>query len=132
MYKRQAEYVLGRREREADVIFAVSTPPTQGMLCGLAARRLGIPFVYSLQDVFPDSLVNAGMACRDSLLWRIGRRIEDFSYRRADRVVVISEGFRRNIMEKGVPEEKIAVVPNWVDTQSVHPVAREENVLFAR
>ncbi|MGN0793734.1 MAG: glycosyltransferase family 4 protein [Aristaeellaceae bacterium] len=127
-----AEYVRGCRVRDADVIFAVSTPPTQGLLCGLVAGRLKIPFVYSLQDVFPDSLVSANMTQKGSLLWKIGRWVEDRTYRRADRIVAITEDFRRNILEKGVPDEKIVMIPNWIDAQTVHPVAREENILFSR
>lgn len=126
------EYFWGCREKNADVVFGASTPPTQGILCALVAKRLKVPFVYNLQDIFPDSLVNANMTKKGSLIWKIGRKIEDFTYRSADKIIVISEGFKRNIMEKGVPEEKIVVVPNWVDTEQVYPVAREDNVLFDR
>ena len=126
------EYWKGSRVKDADVIYAGSTPPTQGLLCGLVKKRLKVPFVYNLQDIFPDSLVNAKMTKKGSLIWKIGRKIEDFTYRSADRIIVISEDFKRNIMEKGVPEDKIVVVPNWVDTMQVYPVRREENVLFER
>ena len=126
------QYFKGAAAKEVDVIFAGSTPPTQGLLCGLVKKRLKVPFVYNLQDIFPDSLVNAKMTRKGSLIWKLGRRLEDFTYRSADKIIVISEGFKRNIMEKGVPEEKIAVVPNWVDTDSVYPIAREDNVLFDR
>ena len=89
-----------------------------------------VPFVYNLQDVFPDSLVNAGMTKKNSVIWKIGRRIEDYTYNHADKIIVISEGFKRNIMAKGVPEEKIVVVSNWVDLDAVQPVKREDNPLF--
>ena len=126
------QYFKGSRAKDVDVIYAGSTPPTQGLLCGMVKKRLKVPFVYNLQDIFPDSLVNAKMTKKGSLIWKIGRRIEDFTYRSADRIIVISEGFKQNIMEKGVPEEKIVVIPNWVDTDQVYPIAREDNVLFAR
>lgn len=127
-----AQYFKGSRAKDIDVIVAGSTPPTQGLLCGLVKKRLKVPFVYNLQDIFPDSLVNAKMTKKGSLIWKIGRKIENFTYRSADRIIVISEDFKRNIMEKGVPEDKIVVVPNWVDTTQVYPVRREENVLFER
>jgi len=56
--------------------------------------------------------------------------IENFTYRNADKIIVISEDFKRNIMAKGVPEEKIVVVYNWVDEEAVKHVPREENKLF--
>ena len=126
------QYFRGSAAKGIDVILAGSTPPTQGLLCGLVKKRLKVPFVYNLQDIFPDSLVNAKMTKKGSLIWKIGRRIEDFTYRSADRIIVISEGFKQNIMAKGVPEEKIVVVPNWVDTDQVRPIAREDNILFDR
>ena len=113
-----------------DLIYLVSTPPIQGVLGGLLKKIKKIPFVYNLQDIFPDSLVGAGLAKKGGLLWKIGRVIEDFTYRNADKIIVISEGFKRNIMAKGVPEEKIVVVYNWVDEEAVKHVPRENNKLF--
>lgn len=126
------QYFKGIRAKDVDVLVSVSTPPTQGILCGLVARKLRIPFIYNLQDVFPDSMVIANMTKKGSLIWKIGRKVEDFTYRHADKIIVISEDFKRNIMEKGVPEEKIVVVPNWVDPTSVYPVERKDNILFDR
>lgn len=131
-------YRKGIHAKGIDLIYSGSTPPTQGLLCGLVKKRLSkkykkpVPFVYNLQDIFPDSLVNAKMTKKGSLIWKIGRKIEDYTYRSADKIIVISEDFKRNIMEKGVPEEKIVVIPNWVDTRQVRPIPREENILFDR
>ncbi len=127
-----AQYWKGSRARNIDVILAGSTPPTQGLLCGMVKKKLKVPFVYNLQDIFPDSLVNAKMTKKGSLIWKIGRKIENYTYRKADKIIVISEDFKRNIMEKGVPEEKIVIIPNWVDTDQVYPIPREENILFDR
>ena len=132
------QYWKGIHAKNIDVILAGSTPPTQGLLCGLVkkglARKYGrnVPFVFNLQDIFPDSLVNAKMTTKGSLIWKIGRKIENFAYRSADKIIVISEDFKRNIMEKGVPEEKIVIVPNWVDTDQVYHIDRKDNVLFDR
>lgn len=130
------EYQICSRYKDADAVFCVSTPPTQGLISAWITKKLSkkcgrkIPFVYNLQDVFPDSLMTTGLAKKDSLLWKIGRKIEDYTYKNADKIIVISESMKRNIMEKGVPEEKIVVVSNWIDTEEVKPVAKEENRLF--
>ena len=130
------QYLRGKKAKDIDIIMAGSTPPTQGILCAAVKKKLSkkykrdIPLIYNLQDIFPDSLVHTGLAKRDGLLWKIGRRIEDKTYRAADKIVVISEGFKQNIMAKGVPEEKIVIIENWIDTNEVVNIPREENKLF--
>ena len=120
----------GLTEEGVDCVYLESTPPIQGMLGSLIKKFRGIPFVYNLQDIFPDSLVNNGLTKRNSLIWKVGRMIENFTYKHADKIIVISEDFKRNIMGKGVPEEKIVVVYNWVDQNAVVDIPRDRNKLF--
>lgn len=131
-----AQYFKGTKAEGVDVIYSGSTPPTQGVLCGLTKKKLSkrykknVPYVYNLQDVFPDSLVTTGLTKKGSLIWKIGRKIENYTYKNADKIIVISESMKQNILKKGVPEEKIVVVSNWIDTETTKPVAREDNRLF--
>lgn len=124
--------VFDKDARSCDVMFIASTPPIQGAMAAMVkkCRRDHIPFVYNLQDIFPDSLAGSGLAKKSGLLWKIGRHIEDLTYRNADKIIVISQDFKRNIMAKGVPEEKIEVIYNWVDENAITPVKDEENELF--
>lgn len=122
--------LFAKGARQCDVMFIGSTPPIHGATATLIKKIRRIPFVYNLQDIFPDSLVGTNLAQRGDILWKIGRVIEDFTYRNADRIIVISEDFKSNIMAKGVPEEKIEVVYNWVDENAVVPVPKGENPLF--
>lgn len=122
--------VFAKDARTCDVMFVSSTPPIQGAMAAMVKKFRHIPLVYNLQDIFPDSLVGTGMTHKGSLLWKIGRRIENFTYRNADKIIVISQDFKRNIMAKGVPEEKIVVIYNWVDQNAVVEVPREQNKLF--
>ena len=130
------QYQLGKRYADIDAVFCVSTPPTQGVLCAKVAKKLSkkygskVPFVYNLQDIFPDSLVTTGLTKKGSLLWKLGRKIENYTYAHADKIIVISESMKQNIMEKGVPEGKITVVSNWIDTEVTKPVPKEDNPLF--
>lgn len=120
----------GLNEKGVDCVYLESTPPIQGLLGAFINIFRGIPFVYCLQDIFPDSLAGTSLAKKGGLLWKIGRVIENFTYKHADKIIVISEDFKKNIMAKGVPEEKIAVVYNWVDQNAVVDVSRENNKLF--
>lgn len=122
--------VFAKEARQCDVMFLTSTPPIKGAIVGLAKKINHRPIIYNLQDIFPDSLVGTGLAKRDGLLWKIGRVVENITYRNADKIIVISDDFKKNIMAKGVPEEKIVVVYNWVDENAVVPVAMEDNPLY--
>lgn len=121
-----------KHARTADVIFVGSTPPILGACTAMVKKFTKVPFVYNLQDIFPDSLVGTGLAKKGGLLWKIGRVIENFTYKHADKIIVISEDFKKNIMAKGVPEDKIVVVYNWVDQNAVVNVERSENKLITK
>lgn len=116
--------------KKIDLIYVASTPPTQGALAALVKKFKRVPLVYNLQDIFPDSLAGTGLAKKGGMLWKIGRVVENFTYRNADKIIVISEDFKKNIMAKGVPQDKIVVVYNWVDEQAVVDVPRDKNKLF--
>ncbi len=115
---------------KADVMFIDSTPPTQGFMAAFLKKVKKIPIVYNLQDIFPDSMVHTGMTTEGSLIWKIGAWVEKVTYKNADLIVVISDDFKQNIMKKGVPEEKIDIVRNWVEESAVKAVDRTENSLF--
>ena len=116
--------------KDASVLFMASTPPIIGMMGAMIKKLRGIPFVYNLQDIFPDSLVGTGLGKKGGIFWLIGRIIENFTYNQADKIIVISEDFKNNIMAKGVQEEKIVVAYNWVDQNAVVDVPRVQNKLF--
>ena len=124
------QFNRGLFAKNIDCIYLASTPPIQGMLGAFLKKIKRVPFIYNLQDIFPDSLAGTGLAKKGGLLWKIGRVIENFTYHNADKIIVISEDFKMNIMAKGVPEEKIVVVYNWVDQNAVVEIPREENKLF--
>lgn len=113
-----------------DVAFIDSTPPIQGLKMPLIKWFRRKPTVYNAQDIFPDSLVGTGLTKKGSLIWKIGRIVEKITYKYADKIIVISEDFKKNLLAKGVPEDKIVVVYNWVDQNAVVNVDRAENKLF--
>lgn len=124
------QFYFGLRAKDIDIIYLVSTPPIQGILGCLLKKIKKVPFVYNLQDIFPDSLVGTGLAKEKGFLWKIGRAIENYTYRNVDKIIVISEDFKKNLMNKGVPSEKISIVYNWVDDKSIIPVSKENNSLY--
>lgn len=121
--------LVGLKE-PAEAVFTGSGPPTQGVVAGIIGKLTGKKIIYNLQDVFPDSLISANMAAEGSLLVKIGRKLEMFTYRNADVIITISSDMKGNITAKGAEIEKIKVVPNWVDTDVIMPLERDQNRLF--
>ena len=123
-------YRLALKEHDIDILSIGSTPPINGLMFKRIKKKLGCKVVYNLQDMFPDSLVTAGMTKKGSLIWKLGRKIEDITYRDSDLIVALSEDFRRIVLSRGVPEEKVTVIRNWVDEQAVVDIPRADNTLF--
>ena len=106
-----------------DVMLVPSPPLTNGVIADLLARIRRTPFIYNVQDIWPDVAVRAGMIRNRRTIQRL-RKMEDYVYRRAAAVTVLSEGFRANLLAKGVPDEKISIIPNFVDTKFIQPSAK--------
>jgi len=115
---------FGLLERRPDVI--VSTSPqffaaVGGWLIG-ALRR--IPFVFELGDLWPASIVAVG-AMKPSLAMRLVEKLELFLYRRSAVVVALTNAFKKNLIERGINGNKVAVVINGVDLPRYAPQDRD-------
>ncbi len=100
--------------RRTDVILATSPQlltAAAGCCLAIAKRR---PWVFEVRDLWPDSIVAIGLM-RENLFVRALRRLEAGLYRRASRIVAVSDGIRERLIARHVPAEKIGVVPNGVD-----------------
>lgn len=101
--------------RKPDVIYAYYPPVLVGLLALMLGWLRRVPYVYDVQDLWPEALVATGNVRADS---RLTKAIEHFCrwvYSRAARVVVLSEGYRDALIRKGVPGSKIVRVYNWCD-----------------
>ena len=112
-----------------DIVLAPSPPLTIGVVAWLQGVLRGVPAVYNVQEIYPDFAVNQGMLRRPAVI-RLWRWLERFVYARSAAVVPISEWFARTIRTRGVPEEKLVVIPNFVDTELYRPLPRDN--AFAR
>lgn len=123
----QLHYLLWK---DYDVAFIDSTPPIQGLKLPIVRLFRKKPVVYNAQDLFPETLSGTGLAKQGGLLWKIGMWVSNVTFRNSDRIIAISEDIKRSIVARGVPEDKVIVVYNWVDENAVQPVTKEDNPLF--
>ena len=97
-----------------DVVFASSTPLTVAIPAVYAARLKSCPLVFEVRDLWPEMPIAVG-ALRNPLLIRIARQLEKYAYRNATYVVALSPGMARGVVESGVKEENVFVIPNSCD-----------------
>jgi colanic acid biosynthesis glycosyl transferase WcaI len=122
--------LAGLSVSKPDVIFVLSPPLTIGLTAYLVGKLKGVPYCYNVQDIWPEAAVRLGML-RGERTIRFWERIERFIYRHARRIFAISEEFRENLQGKGIPAAKIEVIPNFVDTDFIRPLPRQ-NAFGAR
>lgn len=104
-----------------DVIFVMSPPLTIGLTAYVLGLIKRIPYCYNLQDIWPEVAVRLGIM-RNRGVTRFFERLEKFIYSRSHKVFAISEEFKHNLTEKGIPQSKIEVIPNFVDTGFIRPL----------
>lgn len=112
-----------------DVILVPSPPLTIGLSGWLLGRLKRAPYVYNVQDIYPDIAVRLGILTNPRLI-RFFHWLEKFVYHRAAAVTVLSPGFKHNLLAKGVPVDKLHIIPNFVDGDFVRPLPKDNT--FAR
>ncbi|MBV5328182.1 MAG: glycosyltransferase family 4 protein [Chlorobium sp.] len=104
--------------KPADVMYVYHPPATVGFAASVISMIRRIPFVYDIQDLWPDTLAATGMLNNHGILKLvdIGCRI---IYRQASKLVVLSPGFKDILVTRGIPAKKIEVIYNWCDEENI-------------
>jgi len=97
-----------------------------------AGRRLGIPVVYEVRAFWEDAAVDHGTTSEGSLRYRLTRALETYALRRVDHVFTICEGLRGDIAARGIPAQKVTVIPNAVDIDSFSTGGQPDIALKAK
>ena len=100
--------------RKPDVIYVYHPPITVGFAAAVIGFFRRTPFVYDIQDVWPDTVAASGMMSNAAALTLLGKMCK-FVYRRARHITVPSHGFKEQLFGRGVPPDKIDVIYNWCD-----------------
>jgi PEP-CTERM/exosortase A-associated glycosyltransferase len=106
-----------------DIIHAHS-PCLNGLAALKASRARGIPVVYELRASWEDAAVDHGSTHAGSLRYRLSRALETHVLKRADAVTTICHGLEQDIIARGVPRDRITVVPNGVNVEDFAVIER--------
>jgi colanic acid biosynthesis glycosyl transferase WcaI len=112
------------RWRKPQVIYAYHPPLTVGLAAAVVGWLRRVPVVLDIQDMWPDTLRATGMLSNERIL-RVVASVCRWVYARVTRVVVLSPGFARLLVQRGVPAHKVEVIPNWCEESALAaPVGR--------
>jgi putative colanic acid biosynthesis glycosyltransferase WcaI len=96
---------------KADVVIAMTDPPFAGIVGAAVARMKRVPFVYYIQDLYPDMAIG-GEIVRQRSWVNLWERMHRRALRQAARVIVIGDDMRARILSKGVASDRVAVIHN--------------------
>lgn len=111
----------GLKAEKPDIIFCYSPPLTLGLSAWLLSKIWKVPWVFRVEDLYPDAAVSTGLI-KNKILIKLLYWLEKFLYRSASHISLISEGFKEILIKKGVSESKMSVTPVWVDPKKNFPV----------
>jgi len=109
-----------------DVILSPSPPLTIGVAAWMIGRLKRAPFIYNVQELFPDTAVSLG-ALREGALVGVLRRIERFIYAHAFAVTTIAPRMAETVKKRVGDPRKVRLIPNFVDTDIITPRPRDNS-----
>jgi colanic acid biosynthesis glycosyl transferase WcaI len=117
--------------RRADIIYVYHPPLTVGLAAAIAKLFRRTPTILDVQDMWPDTLSATGML-NGSLPLRIVGAACSWVYARMTHIIVLSPGFKRRLIQRNVPSEKITVIYNWADEIAIVTAGAERPAVMPR
>lgn len=109
-----------------DVVLATVPPLPICIPVTILSWLRQIPVVLNIQDIQHEAAWEVGLL-KNKLLFKVFAGLEKFACRQADKISAIADGLTENLLRKGVPREKIALIPNWVNVNFIRPMPKETN-----
>lgn len=109
-----------------DVVFVRSSPTVVFNLIFVHRHKTRQKVILNIQDMFPGASIATGVM-KSPLLQKVFYIFQKIAYKLSDNIVAISDDMKTKLLEEGVPEEKIRVIVNWYDDQSVCEIRPENN-----
>jgi glycosyltransferase involved in cell wall biosynthesis len=109
-----------------DIILVTSPPLFVGITAYVLSIFKGIPFVFEVRDLWPESAIDTGVL-QNKMMIKFAYWFEAFLYKKAKLINVLTPAFRTKLIEKGVSEQKIIFIPNAADFSLAAAVQKDFN-----
>lgn len=117
------------RLKDINLIYAVSTPLSNGFLGSIFSFIKKVPLFFEVTDVWPDAAIQTGVI-KNGFIIRISKAMEQIIYKQSQKVICLTEGIKKNIQKKGVAISKIILITNGVDLKLFPNLTEKEMNIF--
>ena len=101
---------------KGDIVFATSTPLTIALPAVYSSKKLKIPMVFEVRDLWPELPIAMG-ALKNPVMKFFAQKLENFAYKNSSSIVALSPGMRDGVIVAGYHKENVAVIPNSSDVE---------------
>jgi colanic acid biosynthesis glycosyl transferase WcaI len=122
---------MGGVARPGDVLIAKTDPPLISIIAMRAARKRGAHLLNWLQDLYPEVGAELGVPLLKGPIGAQVMRLRDASLRAAKRNVVVGELMAHKVIARGIAPDRVRVIPNWADDETLKPIVNSNNSLRA-
>lgn len=116
-----------RHAKDIDLVMGTTPQIFQAVSAWFISFVRHKPFLLEVRDLWPEFAIDMGVLT-NPLLIRLSRLLESFLYNRADHILVNSPAYRDYMLKRGIPEDKITLIPNGVDSQMFDPNADGQDI----
>lgn len=116
------------KQKKTGLVFATSTPLTVGAIALLGKKIRGIPFIFEVRDLWPEFPIQIG-AIKNPVIIKTLRWLERSIYRNTLHIVALSPGMKDGIIQAGVEENKITVIPNMSKPDIFYPREKSAEIM---
>jgi glycosyltransferase involved in cell wall biosynthesis len=120
--------IFAIREKGVNLVYASSTPLTVGALALFCKKITKTKYIFEVRDLWPEFPIQIG-AIKNPLIINWLRRLEKNIYKNASHIVALSTGMKEGIVQCGIEERKITVIPNMSKPDLFYPRFKSNNTL---
>jgi len=119
--------ISGLVSDDPDIVYVYSPPLLMGITGWIIEALRDVPFVMGVQDLHPQCYIDQGILKNPLAIWML-ESLEKVCYKKASVITVHSDGNKQHIVkQKRVPAGKVYVLPNWIDTDELKPLPRDND-----
>ncbi|MBI9107219.1 MAG: glycosyltransferase family 4 protein [Spirochaetales bacterium] len=110
---------------KGDIVFATSTPLTIAIPGIFTAKKLKIPMILEVRDLWPEIPIVVG-AINNPIVCKVAKILEKWAYKNSEAIIALSPGMRAGVINKGYDSSRVAVIPNSCDNETFQNVKQED------